>query len=82
MPRKGRFYVKQSVSFPPDMLAAARRRARNLGLAFSAYFQKCLERDLARRGAVIFIELDRAAPMAADLPQSGIDHARPRVRRR
>ena len=56
MPKKGRIYVNQSVSFPPQLLAAAKKRAKNLGLSFSTYVQKCLERDLAERPAIIFAE--------------------------
>ena len=70
MPKRGRFYVNQSVSFPPDLLAAARKRARNLGLAFSAYVQKCIERDLDVRGAIVFTEEDQKAPLAADVKYS------------
>ena len=53
MPRTGRIYLSQSVSFPPELLAAAKRRAANLGLSFSTYVQKCIERDLpsARRSS-------------------------------
>ena len=82
MPRKGRFYVNQSVSFPPDLLAAARRRASNLGLPFSAYVQKCLERDLAERGAIVFTEHGVAAQMAAEPPQPRLEPAKPRTRRK
>ena len=56
MPKKGRVYVNQSVSFPPAMLAAAKKRAKNLGLSFSTYVQKCVERDLAERPPIIFSE--------------------------
>ncbi len=56
MPKKGRVYLNQSVSFPPALLAAAKKRAKNLGLSFSTYVQKCLERDLAERPAIIFAE--------------------------
>jgi hypothetical protein len=56
MAKKGRIYVNQSVSFPPQLLAAAKRRAKNLGLSFSTYVQKCLERDLAERPPIIFAE--------------------------
>jgi hypothetical protein len=78
MPKPGRFYVNQSVSFPPDLLAAARRRARNLGLAFSAYVQKCVEKDLAERGAIVFTEPDGKFPMAAEAPQSVPEVPRPK----
>jgi hypothetical protein len=82
MPNRGRYYVNQSVSFPPDLLAAARKRARNLGLAFSAYVQKCLEKDLAERGAIIFTEFDEGAQIAAEAPQSKPESLKPRGRRR
>ena len=39
MPKRGRSYVNQSISFPPGLLGEARVRARNLGLSFSAYVQ-------------------------------------------
>lgn len=68
MPKSGRVYVSQSVSFPPDLLAAAKRRAENLGLAFSTYVQKCIERDLAERGAIIFQEHRGERLVAEDPP--------------
>ncbi|HEX3731103.1 MAG TPA: hypothetical protein VHV47_14925 [Opitutaceae bacterium] len=68
MPKKGRIYVNQSVSFPPGMLAEAKKRARNLGLSFSGYIQKCLERDLADRGAIIFREYAEPAALAVAEP--------------
>jgi len=74
--------VNQSISFPPGLLAAARERARNLGLSFSAYVQKCLERDLAERGAIIFSESDRPPQMAAESPQPAPEPARTRRSRR
>lgn len=52
----GRTYVNQSVSFPPQLLAEAKERAGRLGLTFSTYVQKCLERDLETRAAIIFEE--------------------------
>jgi len=64
MPKTGRIYVNQSISFPPALLQAAKKRASNLGLPFSAYVQKCLERDLAERGAIIFREAGEAAHLA------------------
>jgi hypothetical protein len=69
MPKTGRIYVNQSISFPPGMLQAAKKRAGNLGLPFSAYIQKCVERDLAERGALVFRESGDAAELAvADEP--------------
>jgi hypothetical protein len=64
MPKKGRVYLNQSVSFPPQLLAAAKKRAKNLGLSFSTYVQKCLERDLAERPAIIFAERGDDAHLA------------------
>jgi hypothetical protein len=78
MPKRGRFYVNQSVSFPPALLAAARKRAGNLGLSFSAYVQKCLERDLEERGAIVFREVEGTSPMAAEDPQSKSEAPRPK----
>lgn len=70
MGKSGRTYQNQSVSFPPAMLSAAKRRADNLGLSFSAYVQKCIERDLAERPPIVFHE--RSEPAAAeDPPASG-----------
>ena len=56
MPRKGRVYVTQSISFPPRLLTSVKERAANLGLPLSAYVQKCLERDLETREAIVFDE--------------------------
>jgi hypothetical protein len=64
MPKLGRVYVNQSVSFPPGLLQAAKKRATNLGLPFSTYVQKCLERDLTERGAIVFHESRDAAELA------------------
>lgn len=66
MPKTGRVYLNQSVSFPPDMLAAAKKRARNLGLSFSTYVQKCLERDLIERKAIVFQESEESSRYAAE----------------
>ncbi len=70
MAKSGRSYVNQSVSFPPRLLADAKARARNLGLSFSAFVQKCLERDLSDRPDIIFRESGGAAQMAAEPPQA------------
>jgi hypothetical protein len=78
MPKRGRFYVNQSVSFPPALLAAARKRSGNLGLSFSAYVQKCLEKDLQERGEIVFREIDGGSPMAAEAPQPRPEPSRPR----
>jgi hypothetical protein len=56
MPKSGRVNLNQSVSFPPPLLVAAKKRARNLGLSFSAYVQKCVERDLRERPTIVFEE--------------------------
>jgi hypothetical protein len=77
MAKKGRSYVNQSVSFPPKLLADAKARARNLGLSFSAFVQKCLERDLADRPDIVFRE-SGAAQMAAEPPQAAHEASRPR----
>jgi hypothetical protein len=82
MPKRGRSYVNQSISFPPGLLAESRERARKLGLSFSAYVQKCLERDLEERGAIIFTESDRSSPMAAEAPQATPEPARPKRARK
>jgi hypothetical protein len=74
--------VNQSVSFPPDLLANARRRALNLGMPFSAYVQKCIERDLAERGAIVFTESESTSPMAAEPPQAAHPAGRTRKPRR
>ncbi len=71
MPRRGRIFVSQSVSFPPDLLAEARRRAANLGLPFSAYVQKCIERDLAHRGAIVFEEAEEERRLVAEEGEAG-----------
>ena len=81
MPKTGRVYVNQSVSFPPELLAAAKKRARNLGLAFSTYVRKCLERDLAERGALVFKETEEAERLVADDPELAADPSSARLRR-
>jgi hypothetical protein len=60
MPKTGRVYVTQSISFPPELLTEAKQRAQNLGLSFSSYVQKCLEKDLSVREAMVLEE--RASP--------------------
>jgi hypothetical protein len=70
MPKTGRVYVNQSVSFPPELLAAAKKRARSLGLGFSTYVRKCLERDLIDRKALVFEEADEPRRHVADEPGS------------
>jgi len=78
MPKSGRSYVNQSVSFPPRLLADAKARARSLGLSFSAYVQKCLERDLSERPDIVFREAAGGAQMAAEPPQAAQEAPRPR----
>jgi hypothetical protein len=77
MPKSGRSYVNQSVSFPPRLLADAKVRARNLGLSFSAFVQRCLERDLADRPDIILRE-SGGAQMAAEPPQEAPRPRNPR----
>jgi hypothetical protein len=73
MPKSGRVHLNQSVSFPPALLSAAKKRAHNLGLNFSAYVQKCVERDLKERPTIVFEERGDDSHLAvAD------EHASPR----
>lgn len=69
MAKSGRTYTNQSISFPPAMLAAAKKRAGNLRLSFSAYVQKCIERDLLDRHPIVFQE--HPEPAAAEDSPSG-----------
>jgi hypothetical protein len=82
MPRLGRSYVNQSISFPPKLLAESKLRAKNLGLSFSAFVQKCLERDLSDRPDIIFKESGGAAAMAAEAPQSPQEASKPKKSRK
>jgi hypothetical protein len=66
MPKRGRIYVNRSLSFPPQLLAAARERAAKLGLAFSAYVRKCVELDLAKGGPLVFDETSEPRRKAAE----------------
>lgn len=79
MPRTGRIYVSQSVSFPPGLLAESKKRADNLGLAFSTYVQKCIERDLQERGAIVFEE-SRGERLVAEDERSAAVRRRRRSR--
>jgi len=65
--KSGRTHVNQGISFPPTLLADAKERAKKLGLAFSQYVQKCVERDLTTREAIVFEEKDppRGKPKAS-----------------
>lgn len=56
MEKPGRTFISQSISFPPGLLAEAKERCAKLGLSFSAYVQKCIERDLTERGAIVYQE--------------------------
>ena len=60
---KGRTFITQSISFHPDLLGRAKERASRLGLPFSTYVQKCLERDLDARKPIVFDERDSAAEL-------------------
>jgi hypothetical protein len=60
LPDKGRTFVSQSISFPPELLANAKDRAGRLGLPFSTYVQKCIERDLESRDPIVFAEREPA----------------------
>ena len=75
MPRKeqsnGRVNVGQAVSFPPEMLEAAKERAAALGLTLSAYIQQLVRKDLAHGGAVT-IEERPGNPYTA--PHAGAPH--------
>ena len=56
MAKAGRTHVNQSISFPPELLAAAKERAKKLRLSFSAYVQRCVEKDLRVREALVLHE--------------------------
>lgn len=64
----GRTYINQSVSFPPALLSEAKARAERLNLSFSAYVQKCVERDLSERGAIVYVERPTKPLVAAEGP--------------
>jgi hypothetical protein len=82
MPNRGRSYINQSISFPPKLLAESKVRAKNLGLSFSAFVQKCLERDLSDRPDIIFKESGGEAAMAAEPPQSPPEGPKPKKARK
>ena len=72
MAKTGRIYVNQSVSFPPPLLEAAKKRAQSLGLGFSTYVRKCLEQDIRERKPLVFEETpepDRRVAEAAPSPR-------------
>ena len=74
--------MNQSISFPPKLLAESKLRAKNLGLSFSAFVQKCLERDLSDRPDIIFKESGGTAAMAAEAPQSPQEPSKPKKSRK
>jgi hypothetical protein len=82
MPIRGRSYVNQSISFPPKLLAESKTRAKNLGLSFSAFVQKCLERDLSDRPDIIYKESGGASQAAAEPPQAAQEPSRSRKARK
>jgi hypothetical protein len=82
MPNRGRSYVNQSISFPPKLLAESKVRAKNLGLSFSAFVQKCLERDLSDRPDIIFRESGNESGMAAEPPQAPTEPSKPKKARK
>jgi hypothetical protein len=82
MPKQGRTHVNQSISFPPKLLAEARERAKKLGLSFSAFVQKSLERDLSERPDIIFSESGGTAPIASEPPQSPSESPKPKKARK
>lgn len=65
---KGRTFVTQSISFHPDLLGRAKQRAERLGLPFSTYVQKCIEKDLEARDPIVFNERESAGLIAAEDP--------------
>ena len=77
---KGRTFVTQSISFHPDLLKRAKQRAERLGLPFSTYVQKCIERDLLARDPIVFEERDPATHLmvAEDKAPTGKGRGRSR----
>lgn len=74
MSGKGRVFVTQSISFPPRLLASVKERAANLGLPLSSYVQKCLERDLETRSAIVFEE--KKGGYGSDAPEKALRRKR------
>jgi hypothetical protein len=68
---KGRTFVTQSISFHPDLLGQAKQRAERLGLPFSTYVQKCIEKDLAARDPIVFDERTSPELLVAEDPAPG-----------
>lgn len=58
----GRVYVNQGVSFPPDLLKAAKERAARLGISLSQYMQLAVRAELARREPIMLDELPPLPP--------------------
>ncbi len=77
MAKSGRSHVNQSVSFPPKLLADSKVRAKTLGLSFSAFVQKCLERDLQDRPDILYREMG-GEPAAAQEPKAGRGPPKPK----
>ena len=69
---KGRTFVTQSISLHPALLTRAKERAQRLGLPFSTYVQKCIEKDLLSRDPIVFSEQDTPVLLVAEdsLPPS------------
>lgn len=57
--------VSQRITLPPALLRDSTKRAKGLGLSFSAFVQKCLERDLSDQPEVILQESGGTAQMSA-----------------
>jgi hypothetical protein len=82
MAKSVKSHANQSISFPPKLLAESKARAKSLGLSFSAFVRKCLERDLADRPEAILKEQGDAAQIAAAPPPPPQGVARPRKARK
>jgi hypothetical protein len=76
MAKTGRVYVNQSVSFPPALLEAAKKRAQSLGLGFSTYVRKCLEQDIRERKALVFDEIDDVDRLVAEAAPAPVPRRR------
>jgi hypothetical protein len=69
MPKPTGSNVKQSLTLPRKLAAHARDRAKKLGLSFSAFVQKSLERDLAESPDAILSESGGEAALAPGSPK-------------
>ncbi len=78
-PEKGRTFVSQSISFPPELLARAKDRSERLGLPFSTYVQKCIERDLIARDPIVFSERDSSSGLMVAEDPATAAAARPKA---